>query len=216
MEDINLHFTGDFHAVSIAHNLLAALVDNHIYFGNTLGFDIRRPGVAPRARHERPQLAPHRQRLGRHGQWLPARDGLRHRRRVRGHGDPLLVDVARRHAQPLQADHRRLHARQQADSCRGAERAGLDDGAHEGSAQAEPRAVARADADARARRPVREHRARLQLRDRDEDGAQARRLRRHGSRLRRGPGRREVRRHQVPQVGPAPVAPRCSSARRAR
>jgi formate--tetrahydrofolate ligase len=43
MEDINLHFTGDFHAVSIAHNLLAALVDNHIYFGNSLGFDIRRP-----------------------------------------------------------------------------------------------------------------------------------------------------------------------------
>jgi len=43
MEDINLHFTGDFHAVSIAHNLLAALVDNHIYFGNKLGFDIRRP-----------------------------------------------------------------------------------------------------------------------------------------------------------------------------
>ena len=43
MEDINLHFTGDFHAVSIAHNLLAALVDNHIYFGNPLGFDVRRP-----------------------------------------------------------------------------------------------------------------------------------------------------------------------------
>jgi formate--tetrahydrofolate ligase len=42
MEDINLHFTGDFHAVSIAHNLLAALVDNHIYFGNQLGFDVRR------------------------------------------------------------------------------------------------------------------------------------------------------------------------------
>src|ERR671912_1079629 len=43
MEDINLHFTGDFHAVSIAQNFLAALVDNHIYFGNQLGFDIRRP-----------------------------------------------------------------------------------------------------------------------------------------------------------------------------
>jgi formate--tetrahydrofolate ligase len=43
MEDINLHFTGDFHAISIAHNLLAALVDNHIYFGNALGFDVRRP-----------------------------------------------------------------------------------------------------------------------------------------------------------------------------
>jgi formate--tetrahydrofolate ligase len=42
MEDINLHFTGDFHAVSIAHNLLAALVDNHIQHGNALGFDLRR------------------------------------------------------------------------------------------------------------------------------------------------------------------------------
>jgi formate--tetrahydrofolate ligase len=42
MEDINLHFTGDFHAVSLAHNLLASLVDNHIHFGNALGFDLRR------------------------------------------------------------------------------------------------------------------------------------------------------------------------------
>ena len=37
MEDINLHFTGDFHAIGAANNLLAALVDNHIYWGNTLG-----------------------------------------------------------------------------------------------------------------------------------------------------------------------------------
>jgi formate--tetrahydrofolate ligase len=43
MDDINLHFTGDFHAISAAHNLLAALVDNHIHHGNELGFDIRRP-----------------------------------------------------------------------------------------------------------------------------------------------------------------------------
>ncbi|HMB72780.1 MAG TPA: formate--tetrahydrofolate ligase, partial [Gammaproteobacteria bacterium] len=43
MDDINLHFTGDFHAISSAHNLLAALVDNHIHQGNDLGFDIRRP-----------------------------------------------------------------------------------------------------------------------------------------------------------------------------
>ena len=42
MEDINLHFTGDFHAIGIAHNLLSALVDNHIYWGNDLGFDSRR------------------------------------------------------------------------------------------------------------------------------------------------------------------------------
>jgi len=42
MEDINLHFTGDFHAITSAHNLLSALIDNHIYWGNTLGLDARR------------------------------------------------------------------------------------------------------------------------------------------------------------------------------
>ncbi|NVK31931.1 MAG: formate--tetrahydrofolate ligase, partial [Gammaproteobacteria bacterium] len=42
MEDINLHFTGDFHAITSAHNLLAALIDNHIYWGNSLGIDQRR------------------------------------------------------------------------------------------------------------------------------------------------------------------------------
>jgi len=42
MEDINLHFTGDFHAISLAHNLLAALIDNHLQHGNELDFDDRR------------------------------------------------------------------------------------------------------------------------------------------------------------------------------
>src|SRR5262245_34710388 len=42
MEDINLHFTGDFHAIGTAHNLLSALIDNHIYWGNELAFDTRR------------------------------------------------------------------------------------------------------------------------------------------------------------------------------
>ncbi|MEQ8354417.1 MAG: formate--tetrahydrofolate ligase [Kiloniellaceae bacterium] len=42
MEDINLHFTGDFHAITSAHNLLSALIDNHIYWGNELGIDERR------------------------------------------------------------------------------------------------------------------------------------------------------------------------------
>ncbi len=42
MEDINLHFTGDFHAIGIAHNLLCAMIDNHIYWGNKLGIDTRR------------------------------------------------------------------------------------------------------------------------------------------------------------------------------
>ena len=42
MEDINLHFTGDFHAIGLAHNLLAAMLDNHIHHGNALGIDLRR------------------------------------------------------------------------------------------------------------------------------------------------------------------------------
>jgi formate--tetrahydrofolate ligase len=42
MEDINLHFTGDFHAVTAAHNLLAAMIDNHIHWGNALDIDVRR------------------------------------------------------------------------------------------------------------------------------------------------------------------------------
>ena len=42
MEDINLHFTGDFHAITSAHSLLSALIDNHIYWGNAAGFDTRR------------------------------------------------------------------------------------------------------------------------------------------------------------------------------
>src|SRR3990170_4817641 len=42
MEDINLHFTGDFNAIALANNLLAAMMDNHIHHGNELGFDLRR------------------------------------------------------------------------------------------------------------------------------------------------------------------------------
>ena len=46
MEDINLHFTGDFHAITSAHNLLSAMIDNHIYWGNALEIDDppREPG----------------------------------------------------------------------------------------------------------------------------------------------------------------------------
>jgi formate--tetrahydrofolate ligase len=42
MEDMNLHFTGDFHAITAAHNLLAAMIDNHVYWGNDLDIDTRR------------------------------------------------------------------------------------------------------------------------------------------------------------------------------
>ena len=73
MEDINLHFTGDFHAITSAHNLLSALIDNHIYWGNAAG--TRQPpcGLAARHGHERPRAALDRELAGRRGQRLPAR-----------------------------------------------------------------------------------------------------------------------------------------------
>ena len=52
MEDINLHFTGDFNAIASANNLLAALIDNHIHHGNELGIDVRPYRVEARPRHE--------------------------------------------------------------------------------------------------------------------------------------------------------------------
>ena len=68
MDEINLHFTGDFHAITAANNLLAAMIDNHIYWGNALGHRPAPRHLAPRAGHERPRAAQHRQRPGRRRQ----------------------------------------------------------------------------------------------------------------------------------------------------
>ena len=90
MEDINLHFTGDFDAIALANNLLAALIDNHIHHGNELGIDVRRITVEARARHERPRAARHhRRRSAAPANGYPRAGRLRHRRRLRGDGDLL-------------------------------------------------------------------------------------------------------------------------------
>ncbi len=89
MEDINLHFTGDFHAITSAHNLLSALVDNHIYWGNALGIDSAPRRVAPRDGHERPRAARDRVLARRRRERLSARGRLRHHGRVGSHGDLL-------------------------------------------------------------------------------------------------------------------------------
>ena len=89
MAEINLHFTGDFHAITAANNLLAAMLDNHVYWGNALGIDPRRGDVAAGDGHERPRIAQHRHRPVRRDagrQWRDARGPFRHHRRVRDHG----------------------------------------------------------------------------------------------------------------------------------
>ncbi len=72
MEDINLHFTGDFHAITSANNLLAAMVDNHLYWGNGSGLDVAAHLLAAFARHERPRAALGGLLARRHAQRLPA------------------------------------------------------------------------------------------------------------------------------------------------
>ena len=96
MEDINLHFTGDFHAITSAHNLLSALIDNHIYWGNALGIDSPPRGLAPRHGHERPRAARDRLLARRRRQRLSARGRLRHHGRLRSHGDLLSRQGPRR------------------------------------------------------------------------------------------------------------------------
>ena len=65
MEDINLHFTGDFHAIGAANNLLAAMLDNHIYQGNELNIDPRKITWRRCVDMERPSASFHRRRFRR-------------------------------------------------------------------------------------------------------------------------------------------------------
>ena len=74
--DINLHFTGDIHAISSAHNLLAALVDNHLHHGNVLGLDSRRVTWKRVTRHERPRAARRGDRPGRPHRGIPRETGF--------------------------------------------------------------------------------------------------------------------------------------------
>ena len=65
VDKINLHFNGDFHAITSAHNLLAALLDAHLHFGNDLRIDAKRDSVAALHGHERSRAAEDRRRHGR-------------------------------------------------------------------------------------------------------------------------------------------------------
>ena len=118
MEDINLHFTGDFHAITSANNLLAAMVDNHIYWGNALGIDQRRVVWRRVHRHERPRAALDRLLARRRRQRLPARGRVRHHGRLGDHGDLLPRQGPRRPQGAARQHRRRLYARPQAGARR--------------------------------------------------------------------------------------------------
>ena len=199
MEDINLHFTGDFHAITSAHNLLSALLDNHIYWGNALGIDARRIAWRRVMDMNDRALRSIVNSLGGVANGFPREDGfditvasevmailclamdLKDLERRLGN----IVVGYTRDRKPVQG--RRPQGRRRHDR------------AAQGRADAEPGADAGEQSRLHPRRPVRQHRARLQLGARHQDRAQAVRLRRDGGRLRRRPRRGEVLRHQVPQ-----------------
>ena len=158
--------------------------------------------LAPRHGHERPRAARDRLLARRRRQRLSARGRLRHHGGVGGDGDLLPRQRPRRPEGAARQHHRRLYPRPQADPRQGPQGARRDDRAAQGGDRAEPGADAGRHARLHPRRPVRQHRAWLQLGGRDHDRAQARRLRRHRSRLRRRSRRGEVHRHQVPQGRP--------------
>ena len=89
MDDINLHFTGDFHAITAAHNLLAAMLDNHVYWGNALDIDARRVAWRRALDMNDRALREIVVGLGGPGNGFPRAGRLRHHRRLRGDGGVL-------------------------------------------------------------------------------------------------------------------------------
>ena len=212
MEDINLHFTGDFHAITTAHNLLSALIDNHIYWGNALGIDSRRVDWRRVLDMNDRALRSIVNSLGGVVERLPARGRLRHHRRLRSDGDPLPVERpegSRERASATSSsrytrDKKPVRARDlKAD---GAMTVLLKDALMPNMVQTLENNPAFIHGGPFANIA---HGCNSVLATKTR--AEARRLRRDRSRLRRRPRRREVLRHQVPQGGPRSRPPPSSS-----
>ena len=118
MEEMNLHFTGDFHAITSAHNLLSAMIDNHIYWGNELDIDERRIVWRRVMDMNDRALRDIVVNLGGCRQRLPAPDRVRHHGGLGGHGDPVPVERSGRPAKAAGRHRRGLYARKKAIYCR--------------------------------------------------------------------------------------------------
>ena len=173
MDEINLHFTGDFHAITSAHNLLAAMIDNHMYWGNALGLDQRR--VAWRRVLDMNDRALRETVVGLGaGNGFPREDGFD----ITVASEVMAAFCLATSLEELEEQLGRMVVGWARDrrpiSAVGSQGAWRHDGAPQGSAQAQSRANARSFARARARGPVCKHRPRLQFRDGDASGAQTR------------------------------------------
>ena len=143
MEDINLHFTGDFSAIALANNLLAAMIDNHIHHGNACGFDVRRITWRRVVDCNDRALRDITVGLGGPGNGFPRQDGFDIVVASEVMAIFCLVDEPQGPEGASRQDRGRLHARPEADPRARHQGAGRDGGAPEGCACPEPRADAR-------------------------------------------------------------------------
>jgi hypothetical protein len=200
MEDINLHFTGDFHAITSAHNLLSAMIDNHIYWGNELNLDARRVGWRRVVDMNDRALRDIVCSLGGVSNGFPRQTGYD----ITVASEIMAILCLSTSMADLERRLGQIVIGQTRDASRCSPRtegAGRHDGAAARRADAEPGADAGEQPGLRAWRAVRQHRPWLQLGDGDQGGLEAGRFRGHRSRLRRRSGGGEVLRHQVPQGG---------------
>ena len=202
MEDINLHFTGDFHAIGAANNLLAALIDNHIYWGNKLDIDTRRIGwrrvVDMNDRALRSTVCS----LGGAANGFPREDGFD----ITVASEVMAIFCLAKDLKDLEERLGKIVIGQTSKR---------EPVLAEALKAPGPMSVLLKDAIApnlvpnlreqpglHPRRAVCQHRPWLQLGDRHQDGAETGRLCGDRGRLRRGPGGGEVLQHQMPQGRP--------------
>ena len=204
MEDINLHFTGDFHAIGAANNLLAAMLDNHIYQGNALRIDPRRITWKRCVDMNDRQLRFVVDGLGGRVNGTPREDGYD----ITVASEIMAVLCLATSIADLKARLARMIVGYTYDEkpvtagdlkAAGAMAALLKDALKPNLVQTLEHTPG-----AHPRRPLCQHRPRLQQRAGHAHGAETGRLRRHRGWLRRGPRRGKVPRHQVPHGRPAP------------
>ncbi len=198
MAEINLHFTGDFHAITAANNLLAAMLDNHLYWGNALGIDPRRVTWRRALDMNDRALRQVVDSLGGVANGSPREDGFD----ITVASEVMAVFCLARDLADLQDRLGRMVVATRRDGSAITARDLKADGAMAALLRdaLQPNLVQTLEGSpgAGAWRPVRQHRARLQLGDRHPARPEAGRCGGDGGRVRRRSGRREVPGHQVP------------------
>ena len=167
MEDINLHFTGDFHAIGAANNLLAAMIDNHIFQGNELDIDSRRITWRRAVDMNDRQLRKIVSGIGGKTEGVPREDGFD----ITVASEVMAILCLARSITDLKKRLARIvvaYDRKGNRSAQGRRRYGSSS---EGCYQTQPRPDTRRHTCPRSRRSVRKHRSRLQLISRNKNGA---------------------------------------------